>query len=1091
MKFTLSNSSLRACGLEVLCCVAACLAILPAVALEPEDLRCEYGRNPTAIGTAHPRLSWAYEASSRRRGEAQSAYQVLVASSEEFLRKGQGDLWDSGQVTSGESLHIQYQGKPLASGQTCFWKVRAWDGNGRSSGWSDPARFTIGLLKPSDWTARWIGYDAAGSEDPAQAHLKQMLRLEQSKWIWGGGAQAGDQAPGKMFFRKVITLPTDRQVKQATFLVAADDAFRLFINGHLAGQGSTWKAAESPDVTGRLQPGANALGVEVTNGGDRPSPAGLIGRLVVVFGSGEPLVVPIDTTWTANREAGERWSWTDYDASNWKPASEVAAFGDQPWGKVEYKVAAMEPAPLFRKTFTLKQPVKRAMLFASALGVYELRLNGKAVDTDVLSPGWTDYSKRVHYFGYDVTKQVRRGENALGAILGDGWYTGYLAFTGRRHYYGENTRLLIQLEVELKDGTKEIIGTDETWKATTGPVRENDMLMGSVYDAGKEIPGWDTVNCSDTQWRSAKVDGSVKANLQAHPGAPIRRIEELPGKKITEPTPGVYVVDLGQNIVGWVRLKAKGKPGQKVTVRHAEMLNPDGTMYTTNLRAAKATDTFLLAGGGKRAYEPYFTFHGFQYVEVTGLDYKPEPADVIGIVVHSDLPRAGWFECSEPLVNKLTLNSLWGQKGNFLDVPTDCPQRDERAGWTGDAQVFMKTACLNMDAPGFYTKWLADLCQDSQRADGGFGDVAPHVNVVGYGNTGWTDAGEVCNWRMYELYGDTHVLKQHYPALLRHMDYLGQTSEGLVRGTGAYGDWLRLAGPQHSEVIGTAYYHYAASLMSRIADALDKADDAQKFRKLAEDIRAVFAKNFIKEDGRIVDKKNETGQTFYALAFGLELVPAQARTKVAEQFVASLKKENDHLATGFLGTPFVLFALQKAGHPELAYKVVLNKTYPSWLQQVIWGSTTMWERWDGWRPDKGFQDPGMNSFNHYWLGCVSEWLFTQAAGIDTDGPAFKRIVIRPEVLKSGEGFQFVKGKYSSIRGTIRSEWELEDSGLNLHVTVPGNCVATVHVPARSLADVRESGKQIERAQGVKLIGLKDGTAVLEVGSGNYSFRSRW
>ncbi|HEY5912841.1 MAG TPA: family 78 glycoside hydrolase catalytic domain [Verrucomicrobiae bacterium] len=1072
------------------CCSLAICEGFAASAPKPTLLRCEYAHNPNAVDAPHPRLSWAFEAERSRRGEVQTAYQLLVAGSQELLDKNQGELWDSGQVSSGESLHIPYNGKPLASGQTVFWKVRAWDRDGRVSSWSEPARFTMGILNPSDWQAKWIGYDTGSRDDTSLAQFKQSLRLDENKWLWVNGSRAGDQPAGKVFFRKMVQIPSDRRVKQATFLLAADDGFRLFINGHLAGQGSTWKNAESPDVTGRLQPGSNAVGVEVTNVGDNPSPAGLIGRLVVLYDSGEPLVVPIDTSWVTSREAGERWSWPDFDASDWKPAAEVAAFGDQPWGKIEQRAVTIEPAPFFRKPFSIAQPVKRAVLFASALGVYELHLNGRPVDTDVLSPGWTDYRKRVHYFGYDVTQQLKRGENVLGAILGDGWYAGYLAFTGRRHYYGESPRLLVQLELEFKDGSKQVIGTDETWKATTGPIREGDLLMGCVYDARKELPGWDTPACDDAQWRSAKVDATVKANLQAHPGAPIRRIEQVAAKKVTEPKPGVYVFDLGQNMVGWVRLKAKGRAGQKVVVRHAEMLNPDGTIYTVNLRAAKATDTFLLADGPKRAYEPFFTFHGFQYVEVTGLDYKPELADVVGIVVHSDLPQAGWFECSEPLVNKLTLNSLWGQKGNFLDVPTDCPQRDERAGWTGDAQVFMKTACLNMDAPGFYTKWLMDLCQDSQRADGGFGDVAPHLSIVSHGNTGWTDAGEVCNWRMYELYGDTRVLEQHYDALNRHMDYLGATSKDFVRGTGAYGDWLRLAGPQHSEAIGTAYYYYAASLMTRIADALGKAEDAQKFRQLSDNIRTAFVKTFIKDDGRILDKKNETGQTFYALAFGLDLVPPQLKAKAAEQFVASINKEQDHLATGFLGTPFVLFALQKAGHPELAYKLVLNKTYPSWLQQVLWGSTTMWERWDGWRPDKGFQDPGMNSFNHYWLGCVSEWLFTQAAGIDTDGPAFKRIIIRPEIPKSGEGLQHVKATYNSIRGQIVSAWKLDSSGLKLDVTIPGNCIAVVYIPANSPSEVRESGKPAEQVASVKFLRQDAGTAVFEVGSGHYVFDSK-
>ena len=1055
------------------------------------DLRCEYGRNPTAVGETQPRLSWVVQGGKRQRGVMQGACRVLVASSPDLLAKEQGDLWDSRKVTSDQSVHVLYGGKDLASGQTCFWKVKLWDQQDKASPWSKPATWTMGLLKPSDWKARWIGYEATpNQQDSAAAALKQLQRLDDHKWMWANGAVPGNQPPGQVYFRKVIQIPADRTVKQATFLLAADDSFRLFINGHSAGQGTTWQQVSSPDVTGRLQPGANALGIEATNGGDNPSPAGVIGRLIIVFTSGDPMLVPIDSSWQTSRQAGERWNWADFVASDWKPAAEVAKYGDAPWGRIEANVDAMEPAPFFRKTFTVDKPVKRATVFASALGVYELHLNGKPVDKDVLSPGWTDYHKRVHYFGYDVTQQLKRGENTLGAILGDGWYAGYLAFTGKRHYYGDKTRLLVQMQIEYRDGAKEVIGTDETWQATTGPIRQGDLLMGCVYDARKELPGWDSPGAPDTDWRPATVDNSINPNLQAHPGAPIRREAQIPARKLTEPKPGVFVFDLGQNIVGWARLQAKGKAGQKIVVRHAEMLNPDGTIYTANLRAAKATDTFYLAEGPKRALEPYFTFHGFQYVEVTGLDYRPDLGDVTGIVVYSDLPRTGWFDCSEPLVNKLTLNSLWGQKGNFLDVPTDCPQRDERAGWTGDAQVFMKTACFNLDSPGFYTKWLVDLCDDSQRADGAFGDVAPHVSIVSYGNTGWSDSGPVCNWRMYELYGDTRVLERHYDALARYMDYLAKTSKGLVRGTGAYGDWLRLAGPQHSEAIGTAYYFYAARLMTRIAEALDKKDDAENYRRLAEAIRAVFVKTFLKADGRIVDGHNETGQTFYALAFGLDLVPAESKSQVADQFVASINKENDHLATGFLGTPFVLFALQKAGHPELAYKLVLNKTYPSWLQQVLWGATTMWERWDGWRPDKGFQDPGMNSFNHYWLGCVSEWLFTQAAGIDSDGPGFKRITIRPEIVKPEAGFNWVNASYRSLRGTIASAWKLDPGRFHLNVTVPGNSLATVYVPAKNPAEVTESGKPVSEAKGVKFLRQQGDLAVFEIGSGQYAFQSR-
>jgi alpha-L-rhamnosidase len=1066
--------------LTLLTCWLVGITVVNA-AVSVTDARCEYRVAPIAVDTLQPRLSWALE--SKDRGVLQSAYQVLVASSADVLKKDQGDLWDSGKVASDESVHIVYAGKPLTSGQVCFWKVKVWDHAGKASRWSKPATWTMGLLNAGDWQAQWIGFPPTNS---AQSEFERLLALDGCMWVWANGAVAGNQPQEKVYFCKSLELPAHTPVTRAKFVLTADDALQLHVNGQPAGGSHrNWKQLATRDVASLLQPGANLLAIEAENTGNNP--AGLAGRLVVEFANGERLFVPIDNSWLSTRAPGTTWKETFDAGTDWKAAAELVRYGAQPWGTIARQV--MTPAPFFRKPFTVTKRIQRATVFAAALGVYELHLNGKPVDTDVLSPGWTDFSKRVNYRGYDVTQQLKRGDNVLGAMLGDGWYASYLAFTGKRHYYGGEPRLRVQLQIEYQDGTREVIGTDETWQAAVGPILEADLLMGCVYDARAEFPGWDKPGFDAAKWQPAQVDGAVKANLVAHPGEPMRRTEQVAAKKITEPKPKVYVFDLGQNMVGWARVKLKGKPGQKVVVRHAEMLNPDGTIYTTNLRAAAATDTYTLADEGKRTFEPYFTFHGFQYVEVTGLDYKPELSDVVGMVVHSDLPQTGWFECSEPLVNKLTLNSLWGQRGNFLDVPTDCPQRDERAGWTGDAQVFMKTACLNQDAAAFYTKWLRDLCADSQRADGGFGDVAPHLSVVGFGNTGWTDAGPICAWRMFEMYGDTRVLAEHYPALARHMDYLAKTSKDFVRGTGDFGDWLRLTGPQHSDAIGTAYYFYTARTMADIADAIGKTADATKYRALAGDIRVAFVKNFIKSDGRIVDAKNETGQTFYALAFGLDLVPAEMKSKVAEQFVASLAREKDHIATGFLGTPFILFALQEAGHPELAYKLVLNKTYPGWLQQVLWGSTTMWERWDGWRPEKGFQDAGMNSFNHYWLGCVSEWLITQAAGIDTAGPGFKRIVIRPELGTPEQGFSWVKAKYNSIRGPVASSWRRDGDRFQLEVSIPANTTAKVYLPARDVAQVTEGGKAVARVASVKFLGMEEGRVVLEVGSGQYKFTS--
>lgn len=1063
-----------------------------AGSLKAEKLRCEYRQDPVGVEAAQPRFSWVLTAvEPGSRNLRQSACQILVASSPELLAQDRGDLWDSGKVASSQTVNVEYAGAALVSEQECFWKVRSWDQDGQACDWSAAGRWTMGLLQPEDWKAQWIGFDGdPDSEDPQVRRFNELLTLRDCSWVWVNGSVAGNQPPGGAQFRKTIELPADRRILRAAFAISGDDRFHLMINGQTSAQGRDFKAPVASDVSTLLTPGKVVLAIAVNNEGKDPNPAGLLGKLVVQFETGDPLVVPVDATWKSMRRAKQGWNQPDFDDRPWKTAAVVGKFGDAPWGEIQLTRFTLRPAPYLRKGFTVSKPLRRARLFASALGVYELHVNGRPLNQDVLSPGWTDYHKRVHYFGYDLTSSLRPGENALGAILGDGWYAGYLAFSGRRQYYGEKPRFLAHLRLDYADGSSEVLGTDASWKASYGPIRENDLLMGCTYDARLEAPGWNGPGFDDSTWQAAVVDGAVRANLEAHPAPPIRRMEEIPAKEITEPKPGVYVVNLGQNMVGWARLRLQGSKGRQVTVRHAEMLNPDGSIYVTNLRAAKATDTYYLDGGPKRAYEPCFTFHGFQYVEITGVETKPALEDITGVVVYSALPRSGHFTCSEPLVNKLVENTVWGQKGNFLDVPTDCPQRDERAGWTGDAQVFMKTACLNLEAPAFFTKWLTDLCQDSQNEEGGFGDVAPHINIVRFGNTGWADAGVVCNERMFQMYEDRRVVRQHYPALVRYLDYLARTSTDFTRGTGSYGDWLRLAGPQHSQAIGTAYYYYSASLMAGLADVAGKPEDVRKYRELAAQIKSAFVAHYLKPDGRIVDDKNETGQSFYALAFGLDLVPAERREQVAQQFVEEIKKQDWHLATGFLGTPFVLFALEKAGQKDLAYRLALNDTYPSWLLQVKLGSTTMWERWDGWTPEKGFQNPGMNSFNHYWLGCIGEWLQCSVAGIDTEGPGFARIRIRPVLASAGQGLNAARGSYESIRGLIVSDWKREADRLSLQVTIPANTTATVYVPAKEPGAVLEGGKPAQSAPGLQFLRMEDGYAIYAAGSGQYGFTSR-
>jgi alpha-L-rhamnosidase len=557
-------------------------------------------------------------------------------------------------------------------------------------------------------------------------------------------------------------------------------------------------------------------------------------------------------------------------------------------------------------------------------------------------------------------------------------------------------------------------------------------------------------------------------------GPAVVTTDELKARSIAEPRPGIYVFDLGQNMVGWARIKLSAPKDARIVVRYSEMLNPDGTLYTTALRSARATDTYV-SRGGEFTWEPSFTFHGFRYVEISGAGEKPPLDAVTGIVVHSDMRRTGWFECSNPLVNQLVSNIVWGQKGNYLEVPTDCPQRDERLGWTGDAQFFIATGAYNFDVAAFFTKWLVDLNDDSQNPEGAYASVAPDVLKGPYGATAWADAGIVCPYTIWRDYGDTRVIEQHYASMARYIDYLHRTSKNLIRTQGAFGDWVNLGGGASSEVIGTSYFEHVTRMMSEMAAAIGRDDDAKKYANLADDIKASFIKSFVTPEGKIKD----SSQTGYALAFTMGLMPdgPAIRKAAANHFVEEIKSKDWHLATGFIGTPRLLPGLSKAGRDDIAYRLLLTETFPSWLYQVKLGATTMWERWDGWVPERGFQDPGMNSFNHYAFGSVGEFLYRTVGGIEAGSPGFKKIIIRPQ---PGGDLNFATAKYDSINGTIESTWRIDGDRLKLDVSIPPNTTATVFVPA-------SDPKGAVETTNLKPVRIEARAAVFDVGSGHYSF----
>ncbi len=1060
--------------------------------MQPGALRCEYRANPLGLDTLQPRLAW--QLASSRRGEMQTAYQIVAAESEKAIQSGTGDLWDSGKVASDQSTQVAYAGKPLHSREHVWWRVRVWDRDGKPSAWSAPASWEMGLLAPQDWRAQWIGSDRRDMAGP-------MERLNDIQWIWfPEGDPRRDGPKGNRYFRMAFDVPAGKTVKKADLIALADNDYDASLNGKSVGTGSGWAALTPTEVTARIVPGHNLLSIRAYN---ESGPAGLAARLQITYTDGTVQRLTTGTTWKTAVEAAPGWQTAAFSDSAWKPAMALASLGEAPWGMPGAAAAEPAPVPFFRKTFQATQPIRHARLYVTALGLYDLFVNGRHVGSDLFRPGWTDFSKRVPYQTVDVTQQLKPGPNALGLTLGDGWFTGYVGFGHNRDHYGSRTALLAQLEIEYADGTTQTVVTDGSWRVSTdGPLRSSDMLMGEEYDATREMPGWNTPVFDDAKWVAAAVlpEPGIKTppntrprvvsvcpggvNLVAQAGPSVHRVLTIRPKSIQEKPAGAYVFDLGQNMVGWVRLRVRGQAGSRVTLRFAEMLNPDGSIYTTNLRSARATDHYTLRGGGVEVYEPSFTFHGFRYVEVTGLPGKPTKKTLTGVVLSSvDLDTKA-FACSNPLVNQLQHNIQWGQRSNYYEVPTDCPQRDERLGWMGDAQIFVRTGCFNANIAGFMTKWMDDV-EDAQSADGGFSDVSPRLVDPSDGAPAWGDAGIICPWTIYACYGDTRILERHYDSMARWIAYIHDANPDLLwrkRANNNFGDWLSIKADTPKDVLATAYFAYDASLMARIAHALGKTDDEQKYMALFTGIKAAFNKAFVGPDARI---KGDT-QCDYVVALRFNLLPDSLRPLAAQHLVEDIRQRGNHLSTGFVGVGYLTPTLTATDHLDTAYALLLQDTFPSWGYSIRQGATTIWERWDGWTTDKGFQDPGMNSFNHYSLGSVGEWLYTSVGGIDLDPdrPGYKHIVMHPQ---PGGGLTFARATLDSLYGKIVSDWAVDADTFRYHIEVPVNTVATVYIPARDASQVREADAFAAARPGIKFLRMEQNCAVYEVGSGSYRF----
>lgn len=1099
-------------GLTGALILGVCVVTSPAAATTgfaelsaPANLRCEYRVDPLGIDERSPRLSW--EMVDSRRGAMQSAYHILVATDVEKLAADDGNLWDTGKVLSDQSVHVVYAGKPLQSRMRAWWKVRVWDKDGQPSPWSPPSQWTMGLLDASDWEASWIGDPTPPPPmEPANNGFHSTLAEspDTAKWV-------------------AIDLGQPRTVDAVKLFPARPYNWRSDAPGFLFPERFKVELSQSADFADAVTIVDRTM-ESVPNPGTKPQ--------TYEFEPTAARYVRLLVTRLSERDTGkygfalaEMQVLSDGEnVALGKTASASDSVEHHGWstrhlvdGELESRgPLGTEPLvpPILRKTFTTAggARVTRATAYVSALGLYELRINGRRVGEHVLAPEWTDYHRRVQYQTYDVTDLLRSGENVLGVMSGDGWYAGRIGLAQivpdgpPRGIYGRRPRFLMQLELEHADGSTERIVTNETWTSTTeGPIRVADLLDGETYDARREMPGWDTHGFDDSAWRPAAVFDPPAIQLVAQPNEPIRIVHEITRIGAREQQPGVYIFDLGQNMVGWCRLKVRGARGDTVTLRHAEVLNPDGSIYTANLRSAAQTDRYTLRGDGMEVFQPRFTYHGFRYVEVTGLSSPPTRDTLTGCIVCSAAPLVGLFECSSPLLNKLWQNIIWTQRANMHSIPTDCPQRDERLGWMGDILAFAQTACFNMDMATFFTKWMRDV-RDAQTEDGRYPDFAPHPFDPAKRFSGvpaWGDAGAFVPWCVYRNYGDKRMLAEHFESARRWIDWIHESNPDLLwknmRGND-YGDWLnadtlQLEGWPASgaampkEVFATAFFARSTEMVAQMAEVIGRDKEARQYKSLAAEIRAAFNRAYVSPDGRIAGDT----QAGYAIALHFDLLPEELRPAAAEHMARGFERYNGLISTGFHSTICLMRELTRRGYNDRAYQLISNRDMPSWGYAIDHGATTIWERWDGYVEGRGFQNPGMNSFAHYALGSVGEWMMRTIAGInpDPDVPAYKRFILQPS---PGGGLTWASGFYHSIHGRIACAWRIEGSRITVHVTVPANTTATLYLPttdSASVIEVIEGAAPAAEADGVRQIRTSANAVVYQIGAGRYRFEANW
>jgi alpha-L-rhamnosidase len=1072
----------------------------------PVDLQVSNLKTPLGIDEPAPRFSWRLQDPAH--GARQTAYEVLVASQPSQNGDQGADVWDSGKISSAQSLNVRYQGPALAPSKRYFWRVRVWDSSGKPYPASEASWWETGLLDQSAWQGAWVGYET--SEEAA-------VRNASSEWIASSEAKAlGAEKSAEQHFAYRATVALDKPARSATLYATGEDTVAAWVNGRQvltpalfpAWKQMPWKKFVRASVTGDLSAGANCIAIESVhyvanpNGMASADVPPMIATLFVEYSDGTTAAFTTSPEWKVAIHAAQGWQQKGFDDSGWRHAL-VWKGAPEPMSVPLGHPWIPDSVKTMRHTFEVAKQVKSARLYATALGAYEMFLNGKQIGGDVLAPGWTDYRQRLMYQTYDVTHLIANGKNAIGALLAPGWYATPLEWFQQPNNYGDTPPALrAQLRIEYLDGSVAWVTTSAEWRASTSSILASEIYDGEKQDARLAQPGWSTPQFDAANWKSAETiePNPVQVLAQDYPSIRIERT--VAAKSVTEPNPGVYVYDFGQNLAGVEKVRVHGPAGTVVRLRFAEIVNADGTIYTDNLRTAKATDHFILAGSGEEEFTPQFTFHGFRYAELTGLPEAPGKDAVTALVIHTDAPFEAKLKTGSPMIDKLWNNILWGQRSNFVGVPTDCPQRDERLGWMADAQVFWRTASYNMDLAAFSRKFAGDM-RGTQAGTPFYGIYAPGtVQSASGSGAGWSDAGVVIPWTSWLQTGDTSVIEQNWDAMETYLKAIeASNADGLWRQNSGipFGDWLSPEGRTDQVLVATAYWAYDVTLMRQMAHAVGRTAEEEKYAQLFEKIRAAFEGQFVHDDGFVAGADNSPSpfgqinnpnaksnggdtQTGYVLALHMNLLPDNVRAAAAQKLVAKIQSNRGMLATGFLGTPYLLEELTKTGHQDIAYKLLLNTQYPSWGYLVSHGATTMWERWNG---DQMKDDPSMNSYNHYAYGAVADWIYRYVAGVDATplDAGFHTVVLHP-VFSAGLGS--VSFDYFSAYGPIHSDWTVSGATALWHVNLPANTVGWLNVSEAEAEKYQLDGAPLNKGGRAESV-VRHGRSGFTLAAGSYSF----